>query len=266
LNPSLLIPEPIIMLHLFRARWRDLIPAECPGCARRVSGQGLCPACRGALGRCPSVPRCAWCQHPLVQGRCPDCSRAAPACDRIVSAFDYLGVGQRLIQAYKLQGQLSLASLLVQELETAILAAGWAAAGPPQCIVPVPARAAALRQRGFSPPAEVARQLARRLGIPYRLGALRRLHEGPRQAALPRSARLTSQQGLLASASPVDGLRVAVVDDVMTTGATLMACRAVLVEAGAVQVEAWVLARALQFGPCSISSSSNPKSRPTPAM
>ncbi|MFA7438195.1 ComF family protein [Castellaniella sp.] len=252
------------MLHLVLTRWRHLIPADCPGCGLRVSGQGLCAACCAALRRAPAVPRCPACQHPLGPGGCPDCTAQGPACDRVVSAFDYAGVGQKLIQAYKMQGQLPLAAMLVQRLEAAVRSAGWAAGGPPDCIVPVPARAAALRQRGFSPPAEVARQLARRLGIPYRLDVLRRVREGPRQAALSRAARLAAPLGRLACGRPVAGLRVAVVDDVMTTGATLAAARAVLAAAGATQVEAWILARTLQFEPCSTSFSSNPKSPPIP--
>ncbi|MDY0308256.1 MAG: phosphoribosyltransferase family protein [Castellaniella sp.] len=168
------------------------------------------------------------------------------AFDRVVAAFDYAGLGRGLIHDYKIRHRLPLAGVLVDQLERAVRAAGTQA-DPPDWIVPVPARRAALRQRGFSPPAEVARLLARRLGLRYRLDGVLRVREGGRQVGRDRALRLQAQAGSFACGVPggVCGQRIAVVDDVLTTGATLQAVAAVLKDAGAARVEGWVLARAV---------------------
>ena len=250
------------MRHL--TAWRDWVPAECPGCGLRMAGQGLCPACAGALAMDPGLPRCGVCMHPLAAGRCPDCAPAAPAYDRIIAAFDYRDLGRELVQAYKIRCRLSLADVLADRMACAVRGAWAAGADVPRWIVPVPARRTALRQRGFSPPAEIARLLAPRLGLACRLTAVRRLRDGRKQAALGRADRLEAQAGLYACDGPRDrrglsgawrrpaadlaGARIAVVDDVLTTGATMHAVAMALKAAGAGSVEGWVLARAVHHG------------------
>ncbi|CAM5213333.1 Putative amidophosphoribosyltransferase OS=Castellaniella defragrans OX=75697 GN=HNR28_001405 PE=4 SV=1 [Castellaniella defragrans] len=194
--------------------------------------------------------RCPVCAHPLHPGGCPDCLRRRPAFDHVVAAFDYAGLGERLIKDYKFAGRLSLARVLADGLADAVRSAPAAEFSGVDWVVPVPAGQDSLRRRGFSPPAEVARIVARRLRLRYRLDLVRRVREGPRQGTLGREARLQAPEGAYACpvvrGLPVDltGQRVAVVDDVLTTGSTLHAVALALKAAGAVRVQGWVLARA----------------------
>lgn len=233
------------MRHLTAWRdWRRWIPAECPGCGRRQPGQHLCRACRAALAWDWAVPRCQRCLHPLLGRQCPDCaSGPPPACDGMVAAFEYAGLGRALIREYKFHQRLSLAAVLADHLAQAVRQSGVLQC-PPDWIVPVPARRQAVQARGFSPPAEVARLLARQLGLRYRLDGVRRLGDGPRQTRLGRAERLTAQQGRYVGHSSVArACRVAVVDDVLTTGATMQAVANALKTAGAAHVQGWVLGR-----------------------
>ncbi|MFT0532719.1 ComF family protein [Castellaniella hirudinis] len=244
------------MRHLPAWRdWRRWIPAECPGCGRRQPGQGLCAHCLGQLAWDRAVPYCPVCRHPLRAGGCPDCPPGGPAYDRVVAAFAYAGLGRDLLQAYKTRRCLALAPVLADHLAAAVRQAE-ALQPPPDWIVPVPARRQGVRARGFSPAAELARLLAARLGVVYALDRVHRRHDGARQAGLNRAQRLHAPQGVYAcgpSAAPARGggrapgpwagARVAVVDDVLTTGATLQAVARVLKAAGVAHVQGWVLAR-----------------------
>lgn len=235
------------MRHLTSRRdWRGWIPAECPGCERRILGQGLCKACSGELAMDPACVRCTVCMHPLVMGVCPDCPADTPAYERIIAAFDYRGLGRDLIQDYKVRCRLSLAGVLADQLAIAVRQSGQA--NRPDWIVPVPARRQALRQRGFSPPAEVARLLAAQLGLACRLTMVRRVRDGRKQAALGRTDRLQAQVGLYvcSDAERLAGASVVVLDDVLTTGATMQAVSMALKAAGAARVEGWVLARVVR--------------------
>jgi ComF family protein len=228
--------------------WRNWIPADCPGCGRRTPGQGLCAACAAGLPAAMGPGCCPVCAHPGAFGRCPDCLRRTPAFDGVVAAFAYADLGERLVKDYKFAARLSLARLLADRLADAVVRAHGAVPAV-DWVVPVPARRDSLRERGFSPPAEIARLLARRLGLRYRLDLVRRVRDGPKQATLGRAARLGAPEGVYSGASAggwsdLTGCRVAVVDDVLTTGATLHAVAAVLKAAGAARVQGWVLARA----------------------
>ena len=114
----------------------------------------------------------------------------------------------------------------------------------PDLVVPVPLHLRRLRERGYNQSADLARFAARALELPVDARALERRRATEVQSRLPASARATNVEGAFRAARPLQGLRVALVDDVLTTGSTAAAAAAALRAAGADSVELWVVARA----------------------
>jgi ComF family protein len=110
-------------------------------------------------------------------------------------------------------------------------------------LVPVPLHAAKLRRRGYNQAAEIARSTGTQLELPVLGAGLRRLRGGPPQIELRADARRSHPRGAFAAGRCVAGLRIAVIDDVITTGATVNACADALLAAGAGTVQAWAVAR-----------------------
>jgi ComF family protein len=163
---------------------------------------------------------------------------------RCVAAMDYLFPWDRLLLGLKFGERLEHASLLAARLSRAIELARVEA---PDLIVPVPLSAQRLRERGYNQ----AHEIARRIAVPVeaqrqsRLCALTlmRVRNTDQQAQLPLDERRGNLRGAFAVVKPVHGLRVAIVDDVMTSGATLHEAALALRRAGARDVQAWVVAR-----------------------
>ena len=169
---------------------------------------------------------------------CGECLRKPPAFERVVTAVSYEFPVDAAIQRLKYRHDLSLVAPLAALLVDAV-----AARPRPDLLVPMPLASARLRERGFNQAAELARCVAVSLGLPQSLDAARRTRETAPQAALPFDERARNIRNAFAAAPEVAGLHVAVVDDVLTTGATLNELAKVLRRAGAREVSGWVLAR-----------------------
>ena len=117
----------------------------------------------------------------------------------------------------------------------------------PDRIVALPLASARQRERGFNQAQEIAARVSRQLRLPI-ARALTRIAGGPPQAALSWSERAANVRGAFAARADVHGARIALVDDVMTTGATLAEAARTLARAGAARVECWVVARTLRTG------------------
>lgn len=232
-------------------------PGQCALCRRWCRG-GTCADC-DALHPPNADPRCALCalRLPPVAAaagapdprslRCGACARRPPPLSRCVAAMDYAFPWDRLLLALKFGEQLEVAPLLAGRLSLALARAGIDA---PDLILPVPLSAERLRERGYNQ----AHEIARRLAWPQRTGeverqsrlcarTLLRLRDTPQQARLPLDERRRNLRGAFVVLKPVRGLRVAIVDDVMTSGATLHEAALALRRAGAADVQAWVVAR-----------------------
>lgn len=207
-------------------------PAKpCPDCARELAPRpgGFCPGC-GALAADPNLP-------PML---CADCRREPKPWDLLHCHGPYQGLLRDLILRYKFQRCLGLGRLL----QTLTLEAFRPGEIGPEMVVPVPLHPRRLVWRGYNQSLELSRRLSRESGIPLAGRALRRVRRTTPQARVPGPKRRENIRGAFA-ADPalVSGRRVLLVDDVLTTGATLEEGVLTLRRAGAVRVEVLVLAK-----------------------
>ncbi|MDH3411099.1 MAG: ComF family protein [Gammaproteobacteria bacterium] len=220
-----------------------LLPRHCLLCLGPAQSINLCKGCRAALPRLENP--CEGCATPLVIGqRCARCLKRPPPFYQVRIPYLYADPLAGLIQALKYRHRLAaaavLGSLLAEYLETH----GFAA---PQCIVPVPLHPERQRQRGFNQSLEIARALSARLAVPIAAEFARRNRATAAQASL-QSARERRQnvRGAFSVNEKNSGSvrHVAIIDDVVTTGATVIALAGTLRSAGVKHIELWSIARA----------------------
>jgi len=209
---------------------------DCLLCLDNAGMRALCTPCERLVPRAGTA--CPACARPLpAPGLCGHCLRRPGPVDGLVAAFDYRFPLDRLVHRFKFGGDLAVGEFL-----GAALAHSVAASPKPDLVLPSPASNARLRERGFNPAAVLAKRVARELGVPWHPGLLQKVKHTPPQTGLPRTARRRNLRDAF-RCDGVKGLRVAVVDDVTTTGATLEALARELRRAGASRVEGWVVAR-----------------------
>jgi ComF family protein len=190
----------------------------------------------------PRLPdKCPRCALPTASGeQCGACLHHPPHYDATFAACRYEFPLDRLLQAYKYDGALAMGALFAQLL-------GDVLHDPPNVdlIVPLPLAPRRLRERGFNQSHEIARRLGSRTGIDVDPRAAMRIRDTTVQAELPVGDRSRNVRAAFTATAAVMGRRIAVVDDVMTTGATLDEFARSLKSNGALHVENWVVARAL---------------------
>lgn len=231
------VPDP-------RAAPRWGLPSPCGLCAAWAWPAGLCGDCLRRFA--PPAARCQRCalRVPAGQPLCGRCLHQPPRFTRAVAAFDYGFPWDRAITEFKFRQHLGWAGPLAGLLATRVAEAGEAV----DLVTAVPLSEARLKARGYNQAWEVARRVARRLRRPARHDLLLRLRDTPQQARLDHAERSTNLRGAFmpgdkAARAALHGRCVALVDDVLTTGATADAAAATLLEAGARAVHVWVLAR-----------------------
>jgi ComF family protein len=220
-----------------------LLAQDCLLCGQTSDREILCPACAADLPRLPS-PHCPRCALPTALGElCGRCLAHPPHYDRTFAVFSYGFPLDKLIQSFKYGHRLALAAPLGREL--ARLAAESRAELTPGVIVPLPLHPARLRERGFNQALELARPLAATLDLPLDARTCTRIRHTPAQAGLPWKERAKNIRGAFHCATDISGQRIILVDDVMTTGASLNECARTLKRHGAREVILLTLARAL---------------------
>lgn len=181
------------------------------------------------------------CALPTVAGSiCGACLKHPPAFKRTLAAFGYVFPIDALIHAYKYGGNLTLLGLLAEPLAARAMEHAL-----PDLIIPMPLHPARLQERGFNQAREIAAALSRRLAVPLAAQACRRIRDTPPQAALKLKERAANLRGAFVCDLPLHGKRVVLIDDVMTSGASLDALAQAVRRQGAGGVETWVVARTL---------------------
>ena len=216
-----------------------LLPQDCLLCGAPARAQLLCLACADALPRLPDA-LCPVCALPTPVGEtCGACLKQLPYYDATLAGFRYDFPIDRLVQALKYDHRLALAPWFARALLPA-------PPGDCELMIALPLARLRLAERGFNQALEIARPLARALALPLALDACQRIQDGPPQASLPWQERQRNVRGVFECGLDLRGKSVVVIDDVMTTGATLNEFARTLKKQGAARVTNWVVARALK--------------------
>jgi ComF family protein len=225
-----------------------LLAPVCAACQGPLDAPSRGPVCQACWQNIPPLipPTCescadvflSWRRLPAAETRCTRCRRVRTAVSRTRAIGSYDGSLRAIVHALKYDGRRSLAG----QLAAMMRAHGGEILDGADVAVPVPLHPLRRLFRGFNQAAD----LARGLGIPI-VHALRRARNTGSQADLPAARRHANVRGAfrLASRASIRGLCIVLVDDVSTTGATLEACARTLLDGGARDVRALIVARAV---------------------
>lgn len=202
----------------------------------------FCTACETELPWFPEnhCPICLW---PVPTSEvCGACLKKAPAFTRSIAALRYTFPVDALIRSLKYQSNLAIApifaNLLLKHLNNS-------SQRKPDLILPMPLHATRLRERGFNQAVEISRPIAKQLNIRFMIDHCYRIRDTAPQADLPWSERRKNVHQAFQCDIDLSGQHVAIVDDVMTTGATLNELAQVLRQQGASEISNWVIARTI---------------------
>ncbi len=228
-----------------RAKIGQLLPPQSCVLCGAVSNHtsAWCAACDAGMPHL-YMPLCPICALPSPLGAmCGHCIKTPPHFNRTVAVFGYTFPLDKLIQALKYGERLELAHSFADQLAQHIIIR-------PDSMIAMPLHPARLQERGFNQSLELARRLEKKLHIPVLTNVCERVRDTPPQSTLSRNARNKNMQQAFActknfSTQDLSGQHIAIVDDVMTSGASLNEVARVLRAAGASEVSAWVIARTL---------------------
>jgi ComF family protein len=237
-------PQLINRVHGWLQTAQRVWPSTCVLCRSRAEpGVDICSPCAADLPANPtSCPRCAL---PLQGSQgvvlCGRCQTRAPLFDGSFVPYLYAYPLDHLIQRLKFGNHVPCGRVC-----GTLFAQAWMARNlePPNLIVPVPLGTRRYRSRGYNQAHEIARSISRVIRVPVHTNLLQRVRETPEQVGLKRKERRRNVRGAFQLAGKLDGKRVAIVDDVVTTGSTVNEIARVLRRAGAAHIEVWAIARA----------------------
>ena len=222
-------------------------PPCCPACHGQVSAQdNFCAECFAAL-RQISAPQCDCCGIPFafdagLAAQCPECIAQPPSFDSARAPLIYDTTSAPLIRSLKFHDRYTG----LRRATAMMVAALGARREAIELIVPVPLHWRRLAMRRFNQSALIGYALSRAIGISCAPQTLKRTRYTTPQMRLPRDQRLKNVRDAFAVAGDVAGKTILLVDDVVTTGATVQACAVALKKAGALQVHVLALARTVK--------------------
>ncbi|MEP3970844.1 MAG: ComF family protein [Marinobacter sp.] len=218
---------------------------QCVACLAADAHFGLCTPCRQDLPA--NHWHCRCCALPLAfagnEALCGQCLQDLPPFSRVVAPWRYRFPIDGMIQRYKYNGQRAFARPLIHDFAGHLVSILEAAPDQrPDLLVASPMHPARRRKRGFNQAADIAEQLSRRTGIPWTADLVIRSRRTRPQRGLNREERLANLRGIY-QVRRKPPARIAIIDDVVTTGATARSLTEALRDAGAVEVQIWALAR-----------------------
>lgn len=243
----------------------NMLPARQPACRRALEWAEstlfppVCVLCADP-GQAPRLDLCAACASDLLQNDaacprcgehlpasasanlCGECLRKPPRFQAAFCAYHYGFPVDHLVRSLKYHGRMAYARVLGELLARylqGVRGAPW-----PECVIPVPLAEARFRERGFNQAIEIGRELQSQLGIPLRSDLIARIRDTREQAGLDRKARRKNVRNAFKVIAPLNMQRVAILDDVVTTGSTANELARMLRKAGAEHIEVWSVARA----------------------
>lgn len=237
-----LMYEPAVPVGLFRRALRSvagfLIPQACVHCRRE--GELLCYECFSGLERVAGA-RCVSCGEVVGASYsiCSGCVLAPPPLDRLAPVYRYQDAARSAVLALKFRSLKSIAPIMARPMSLQPLVTR----GGIDCLVPVPSHGKRLRERGYNQAALLAKEIASISCTMLVERGLRKVKHTPSQVDLNREERSNSVRGAFEAEFDFTGAHVVLVDDVATTGSTLMACASALKRANASRVSALTFAK-----------------------
>ena len=230
--------------RLVRGGSELLLAPSCVLCGVEAADARLCADCAVLLERNESA--CARCAEPLPLPTplCGKCLQQPPAFDAAWAGYLYRAPFDHLVQRLKFNNALAVGRALLPDWSAALREhLSTRAEAPPQALIPIPLHQARLRQRGYNQAQELARGLGRELELPVSPTALSRTRATAPMPGMDLKSRRRNVRGAFAVGAASLPSRVALVDDVMTSGATLNEAAKTLKRTGVEWVEVWVLSR-----------------------
>ena len=219
-----------------------IFPSECPSCGSPTDNMSFAPFCSDCWAgmRRYDGPSCRICATPFSSGHahvCSDCLKEPPLFSKAMSFGVYEGTLSEAINFYKFHGIKRLSGPLGR------LLLGFDADGA-DAVVPVPLSIRGLRERGFNQSLLIAKTFSKDKSIPLIMDGLIKQKETQPQIGLSARERAKNLKGSFSATRDFKGMRLILIDDVMTTGATANECCRQLISAGAVDIRVLTLARA----------------------
>lgn len=232
--------------HVPHTAWKlldEVYPPSCVGCQK--FHERWCAECQSTVRVLKESQVCYRCGIPQDNpSTCQECLDDPPAFEVCRSWAHYEGTLRLALIRLKYHRDLGLAELLGAKLSNFLQAQGWT----PEVIIPVPLGVKRMRERGYNQSAMIARWVSRQASIPIDEHSLRRVKETISQVGLDRESRIRNlHEAFSCLGNAVRDKNVLLIDDVITTGATIRSCSLALQDAGVGKIQVLSAARAGNF-------------------